>query len=157
MEYEEEGSEPKANGTRHGSWLDEKTSLECPSILNILKTLLEMREQPTFVVSAEDFSILSMNSEAKDKIVSSNPECFLSVHQPTKQHTSSSSCRAIDRVLETKRHVHLQHTHMLANGVSCDHLINATPILDSKGHVSHILEVWNSKCEFNGWEAQLEQ
>ncbi|MFW9803930.1 MAG: ATP-binding protein [Candidatus Thorarchaeota archaeon] len=154
MEYEEEGSEPKANGTRHRSWLDERTALESPSILNILKTLLEMREQPAFVVSAEDFSILSMNSEAGHKIVSSNPECFLSVHRPTNQQASSFSCRAIDRVLETKKHVHLQHTHMLANGTSCEHLISATPILDSKGHVTHILEVWHSKCDVNAWEAQ---
>jgi diguanylate cyclase (GGDEF)-like protein/PAS domain S-box-containing protein len=126
-----------------------------------LQTVINHIEDPTIIVDRE-YRLILTNQKMNAIAGKINPDkpfpyCYEVIHNRNKPCSGKSTPCPLKKVFITKLPVIIKHTHLdsLYNKMIVE--ITATPILDSKGEVLHIIETYRNVTRQNKIEIALRE
>ncbi len=120
-----------------------------------LETVIESLTHPFYIVQARDYQVVMANKAARQAGLPSSSTCYSLVHGNPKPCSEFGTPCPLDQVLTTRQPVTIQHVHYDSHGNARDVQVIASPILDSQGHVTRVIEYDMDVTERNRAEEAL--
>jgi hypothetical protein len=104
-----------------------------------LQTIIESLPHPFYVVDTTDYSLKIANSLVAPDNKWQGGTCYALTHQSATPCAGSHTC-PLNLVMETKKAVTLEHTHLNLAGEARLVEVHGCPIFDDKGNVVQMIE-----------------
>jgi len=105
-----------------------------------LNLVLESLPHPFYVIDAFDYTIKLANSAAQLSILSKQSTCYAITHNRHGPCGTEEHPCPVEIIKRTKQPVTVEHLHYDKDGNPLNVEINAYPIFDNEGNVTHVIE-----------------